>query len=74
LGRIPADHSFLLVADALLGAHAADRKLNAESLVEEIDRASRPVLVCPQCERIWLENLDSPSSYLEYQRVDRLGG
>lgn len=68
LGRIPVDGSFLLVPDSALAT--MEDVDTVEHLVANIDEVSRPVLVCPDCNRIWLEDPKEAVHYIEYVRAE----
>ena len=68
LGRVPADDDYVLVPDETVASLPQRESWTAEEMIERIDNSSRQVLLCPTCGRLWLEDTQTETSYIEYTR------
>lgn len=62
-----AEHA--LVPESILEDAVASTDAAAE-LIDRIDAASRHVLLCPKCARLWLQCEGQSVNYWQYERVE----
>ena len=57
---------YLLVPDTIVAKFVVADRLAPADVVEALDEASRKVLLCPTCRRIWLQEGRGSMMYEEY--------